>query len=425
MPLTGYLGAYIIYPILGDYIRSLAVACAIVLSLFVLVYIISFDKYIIKKFQLSSYVSSFVTVVFLVFHFLCFKTKLYNNEFLLSSIDITCIFNYTIPALLNSSLVLFLLRYDLNDELKNKRNSFNVGILCLALYLALCSNLYENAILAIFVSLDLFYSLIELKLKDKNINKFGIKNKIQIVVVIGWIFTLIFELSGKRAMDLSSGKSFDIYGAMQSFIGLLLQTNKLFVLISGIIVIVFGIILFMNKDINILKEWIKLVITCILVCIYVVLLSGKVSVSYAGRSDVFLSVGFYVILCVCFSLAYIMKKESRINIFIPIIVFILFCQVINASKSFKDINGYQLSWEQCKNVDDYILLNITEADRKGQDCLQLSVPKGNADFSNWPHATYMGSLISDTLYRHGIISKPIAIEISPDENINQKFNLTY
>lgn len=423
MPFAGYIGAYIIYPILGDYIRSLAIACGLILCLFILLYVVAFDQFIIKKFHLSNYVSSFVTAIFVIFHFLFFKTNTHNNEYLLSSIDITCFFNYTIPALLNGALVLYLLGNDINKEFNNKNSVYKTGVLCLAFYLALCSNLFENAILAVWVGIDLLISLIGKGLKKFKVKKWVFENKVSILLLVGWCLTLVFELSGQRAQDLSGGKAMNLGGAIQSFMKLVLQTNKLFVLISGMIVLVFLWLLVKNKEIEIMKEWIKIVAACILMCVYILLLSAKVSAGYAGRSDVFLSIGFYVLLCVCFSLAYIMKKIPQISIFIPMIVFVLFMQVINGSKAFKDANGYQLSWEQCKEVDDYILSEIIEADKNGKESMKLSVPKGSEDTSNWPHATYMGSLISDTLYRHGVIRNPIDIEIIPDERINEKYNL--
>ena len=52
----------------------------------------------------------------------------------------------------------------------------------------------------------------------------------------------------------------------------------------------------------------------------------------------------------------------------------------------------------------------------------LYVPKGN-NIDNWPHPMYMGKRISNTLYKHGLISKLIKIKIQPDETLNQKYNI--
>lgn len=423
MSLVAYMGAYVIYPILGDYIGSLAISFGTALCIFILLYVIEFDKFIKERFQLSNYTSSFVTIIFVIFHFLFFKTNLYDNEYLFSALNVTCFFHYTIPALANGALVLYALRVNINEKMENDKNGFKFGVLILAFYLAICSNLYENAILAIFLGVNLVFSFIEVVLKRTKIKDWFIENRISIILLISWFMAVIIELSGERAISLQETTPMNLPGAISAFIGLVVQTNKLFVLICGLIVAVFGVLLIKNKDIECVKEWAKIILCCVLMCIYIVLLTAVATADSAGRSDVFLSIGFYILLCVCFALAYVMKRIPRANILIPVITFVLFVQVLNGSKSFKDVNTYQLSWEQCKAVGDSMLAEIIEADKNRKVSVRVHVPKGNEYEANWPHARYLGTLMSDTLHRHGIISGPMEIEIIPDETMNKKYNL--
>ena len=65
---------------------------------------------------------------------------------------------------------------------------------------------------------------------------------------------------------------------------------------------------------------------------------------------------------------------------------------------------------------------IKKADEAHQKEMVLHVPKGD-NLDNWPHPMYMGENISRTLYRHGIITRPIEITLQPDVSMNEKYNI--
>lgn len=102
-------GAFILNPFLHDYVFSLTVVFAITVSLFICVYLYRFIKLIKARFGYSIIIVIDLSTIFLLFHFLVFRKNEINNEYLFRAIDATCYFFYIIPALLNASIVLFLL----------------------------------------------------------------------------------------------------------------------------------------------------------------------------------------------------------------------------------------------------------------------------------------------------------------------------
>ena len=82
----------------------------------------------------------------------------------------------------------------------------------------------------------------------------------------------------------------------------------------------------------------------------------------------------------------------------------------------------QIDPKICYQIDNDIIQQVQEADREGKSEMVLRVPKGD-NKDNWPHPMYMGGNLARTLYKHGLISKPIKITIQPDTSINEKYHI--
>ncbi len=105
-PLVGYVAAYVIKPLTGNYIYSITLVSAGVLSGIIVVYVLLFRRWLEKFWGLSlenSYIFSFI---FFLIHFLIFKGN-GTSQFLFGSTSLTNTFHYLIPALWNACLVLF------------------------------------------------------------------------------------------------------------------------------------------------------------------------------------------------------------------------------------------------------------------------------------------------------------------------------
>ena len=164
-PLMSSIGAYVIYPLNNDYLQSQCIIHAIVVSMSITGYTLSFLHFVRSKFSISSSTAYMLTILFLMLHFLIFRTEETNNIYMFYANDVNCYYNYIIPDLLCASLVLSLLS---KDWLKDKiMPTFKNSIIIVLLYLAICSNLYSSIILGGFIVSNILIDLIRCYRVDK------------------------------------------------------------------------------------------------------------------------------------------------------------------------------------------------------------------------------------------------------------------
>jgi hypothetical protein len=164
MPITAELGIRFIMPFSGDYIGSMAIAFAGMLVLFIIAYVYQFGKTLASLFNLRVGIKEIISVIFLIYHFLPFRV---NNKYLLYGGNVTCVFNYLIPALMNATIVMWFIgngMENLHDNSFLKR-----GFYVLVLYLAINSNMFHSIILASFAGANLIISFVGGYLLEGNI----------------------------------------------------------------------------------------------------------------------------------------------------------------------------------------------------------------------------------------------------------------
>lgn len=170
MPLTGYIGAYLIYPFTGKYVQSLTLASAIVYSLFVLLMLIMFYRALRKRLKASFNAAVTSEVLFFLSLFLLFKDTNQASYDLLWAVDLACVFFYIIPGLLNVGLMLYFEGEGNISQQFLKYSNLKRGILILALYFALFSCTQLNIILAaysfIYICIEFFKQLRSLSFLD-------------------------------------------------------------------------------------------------------------------------------------------------------------------------------------------------------------------------------------------------------------------
>lgn len=429
MPLCGYLSAYFLRHIVGDYVSSITVCSALIISSAITVYFYSFYRLIDLKFDLPLKGSLLSVLLLVLFHFMIFKSHQFNNLYMFYSSNLTCYFHYCLPALVNSVLVLYLFSIDDFLTIDITKN----GMMILALYLAIFSNIYHSVILAVYVFVRLARAYF--KNSDKHscysisfLKEFVRNNCGWFIVMAVWFLSLFFEAHGGRANQI--GHSIFTLPLKQTLIccGHLLKQ----------ISVNFGIVLFIilwsarviylkskNKDCTdfMYRDIVVQSLFCLgLVLVYTVLVSAKANPYYMANADVAISFLFYLFVILCFSIAYILKRVPKVIKVFPLICFIIAVQTFNSDSHFRESNTKNIAPSKCIAVDNNIVKQIIEADRAGKKKMILVVPKGN-NHDNWPHPVYMGPNISKTLFTHGIISQMVDISIKPDENMNMRFHL--
>ena len=155
MSLCSSFGVFVVNPFLNNYIFSLTISFAMVVSCFICIYLYCFYRLSLSKFNCPFSFSVFLALFFFVCHFWVFRHNDSNNEYLFRANDACCYFYYIIPALLNASIVLYLLR---NNKycFKNYKSSLKLSILILSIYFCVFSNLFQTSILISFFSFIIF-----------------------------------------------------------------------------------------------------------------------------------------------------------------------------------------------------------------------------------------------------------------------------
>ena len=99
---------------------------------------------------------------------------------------------------------------------------------------------------------------------------------------------------------------------------------------------------------------------------------------------------------------------------------IIFFNINVPEQTFFESNSSHIDWTIAYQVDNYIIQQIKE--NEDQNEIELHVPC-HASEDNWPHSLFAADRFSQSLYKHGIISKKVKINMIPDRNVNLKYGI--
>lgn len=432
MPILSYVAVYLVKPFVHDYILSMTVTHGAVISIAILVYLFVFYRWIQAKFRATEAQAFVFTLAFLLFHFSILKVEWNDNSYLFFSDNVTCYFYYVLPNLINASIVLWFMgsKAGINERWDNE-HPLRKGGLILLVYLAILSNLFQTIILIAYIGYDLLLGLIVyFKEKRKNILLFLKQNLFSVASITLWLLSLVFEFGGERSVDIASD-SIQIKDSILALIGYLPRLNRMTCLLFFISIIAAMIIWFRSKnkgeiDKRYISTVIRSLVCAVTVAIFLVLLCGVSGSGYLERADVSFGIFFYGFLFIMGSMLYVAQKYPRVILALPLVLYIVLMNTMIGERIFKESNMGSLNPQVCIAVNQDLIGQIVTVDQEGKTEMVLHVPVGNGKTEdNWPHANYMGYSIARTLYRHGMISKLIAIEVEPDPEMNKKYQVIY
>ena len=412
-PLMSSIGAYVIYPLNNDYLQSQCIIHAIVVSMSITGYTLSFLHFVRSKFSISSSTAYMLTILFLMLHFLIFRTEETNNIYMFYANDVNCYYNYIIPDLLCASLVLSLLS---KDWLKDKiMPTFKNSIIIVLLYLAICSNLYSSIILGGFIVSNILIDLIRCYRVDKkyiDVLKLNIK---KIIIVVCWLIVHLFEAFGLRA-KAASGFQVSLFDSIQTTLSNIvnMEISKIFLLLVMLSIICFTIIIY--KNISGGKSIFYQVSLSFLIClVYIILLSAKVSPDYIIINNGNFPFFFYLILFVCIILAIIVQKTKVIQLLLPFIILLFYSFINRTSNTFSDI------WRQYdfKTLSELTRKNVNviiSADKNYIKIIKITIPDFNNN-DNWPIKLDLD--YSNALYKHGVIKSYVKVKLIKGKKITE------
>lgn len=448
MPLTAELGVRFIMPFSGDYIASMAYAFAVVISFSIVVYILCFGKIFKTIYKLDEKTGLLLMTILLLFHFLPFNIAAANNKYLLGGESVTILYNYLLPGLINSSLVMYLMVHEKIDW-RSKKAFFKNGFFILVIYLCINSNMFHSVILISFIGTNLLVSLRSMRsmLGGGNTVKYALteyikQNMFNLAVLGCWLVSIWMESQGGRAKQSSSGGilNLPLKETVRQFMSSIGSMQKLFIVMCALIELtalgIYIISLLKSKKETDESEiysgidktfigWLGKELLCLIITVvYLLLLCAKVSPAYITQSLVMFSWMFWIMLIVFSALAYILSKLPAAVMVLPLLLFVLIFETAINGRSSYCHNYWPVSFspQTVKELDENIVGQVKEAEMVGMDSVEVLIPVHDSD--SFPMAlSYGGERIAKSLYRHGIVGRYISITLVPDSSINDAFQL--
>ncbi|GHV21161.1 hypothetical protein FACS189494_06160 [Spirochaetia bacterium] len=405
-PLAGYFSAFIVYPIIGDYVDAITVTAGLIIASMVTFLYYSLYKlfYTASKHTVLALCSALLV---LIMYFLVFQSKSENNLYLLWSSNLCCAFYYMLPNILNSILVCYFIRkYCENKEINLKNLGIEkMGLLILILYYAMFSMLWSCSILACYIFYELLYDCFKCRFE----NWFS-KHRINLVILGFFVAYCIFEFWGGRSKNLIENQeniSFirKLILSIHGFKGLALQMNRMFLAFSfG----TFFIALFLyirnrkNTQIRALTTMVELsFFSAISLPMFYIVAATTAGYGHASRMESVYGAYFYGILIVVLSVIYIISLYPKIFVIFPLILSILFIETTRSVHTFN--NGFytDTTQEQKAILTKEWIEQIKTADKNGEKTVIIRYP----DITIW-----VGGGMAQELFAHKITQKLMDIQ---------------
>ncbi|WP_294157964.1 hypothetical protein [uncultured Selenomonas sp.] len=424
-PLTGYFAAYVVTPIVGDYLHALTYTAGLFLSLMITGYIYLFYQLMRKGEEHGRFRAMGVTMVFFALHFYLLRSQTYDNAHLFSTYNFTCVFYYLMPMLLNASLVLWIMRQGRLSEIYAQSTPVRKGLLWLWLYLAIFSSIFHNIILIVYLGIYSCWDFLDGGKRDAI--QWAKEHKMELVVLLAWLVCLFFEAHGGRARDI--GKDTFHLPWMETAIAaaILWSTMKhAAVAICMMVMLLAAGDLFYHRK-NEEGEGLRFLATSlmsgILVWVYLFLICTKSASAYFARPDVAVSWCFYLLLLTGFALNHLARRHPVLIQFFPVAIFFAFVVAFNHPReSFRESNADNLPAQTCYDMGHRFIQQMVAADQRGERKVDLHVVKADTT-DNWPHATMLQNVLPESLFEHGIIHHRIEVERIPDPEVNREYQL--
>lgn len=407
MPFFSSIAAFLVYPLIGDYMTSMIVTHGIVVSLFATFYTHSFLCVAQKRLLVGEIGSMALATLFLLFHFLIFRSAEIGNQHLFYSHDLTCYYNYTIPNLLNATAVMYIIG---KDWIRNVTNlsPHTVGVGILILYFALFSHLYSSCILGIFLGCNLLLGIWK-DYQRKVVLAKSFKKYFWVIIAVGvWMTANLLEIFGSRAELLAQENENVTWGenlinSIRSLYEMVGYVNRFFLFLT-ISCLVLGLILFFyKKGYRFLTANLWLMFAVLLV--YVVLLTSNVKPYFLLLADVLFSIVFPIMLLTMVSIAYLYNHNRYFVHIFPVGLFVVFSCINTTQPTFRAVTCSPcLDEKKLMSINEKLIEQIVSADKiHSNDSVIVIVPDMGSEL-NWPYNSGSYLFMSRTLYKHGVIS---------------------
>lgn len=402
--LLGYFAAYVIYPICGDYIMSFTYVFAGFISICIATYVVS-SALLLKK--IIPDIKDSVCIIASYLLFLVNFIMLRGNNFFFTASNLNCFINYLFPTIFCLVLINYLVAYIQCDKIifvnDDKAGYLKVGILILAIYLAVFSNMVCNVIFVIpmgLIYLDIFFR----KLKTHKMKELIRSFKDYWVFYYTFVLELIclfYEYNGGRANSFSLTLNDALNQSIEDFKYICHITDKK-ILALCVVIIICCLISNKNHDNRSVQSVMKwYIIGFIIITIYLFALYTKIGNHKIQRCENIFVMYILFVEASFIAFGYLLDKYSKVMVAIPLMVLVMTAMV--AYGDYKPSMSYYYGDRYlCYIINNNIIEQFIAAERTENYEFELHIPRsglGGYDFS--------GDRIAATLYKHGITASKL------------------
>ena len=409
MPMCGYVGAYVIYPFVGDYLFSITIAAAIILVLHIIVLCICFMMFVHKRLGFSVNLSLAFEILFLIFCFAIFRNR-GTSRYMFYADNMNCIFNYTVPGIVNAISVLFMMSYqDFSKAYKNF-GTVKKSLFILLIYFSVFSNIFHSETIAIYCGLILLNELIrKIKNKELVLREYIKQNKIYLSILMAWLCALVFELSGGRAGVVSIGKSLDFETSIRQLYAMIqAMADPFFVaFLMALIWLLFGVITKRKAPNLMCNMYESVIFNAGVLAVYLVLLSAIVP--YLSRIEASWNLWFYVVVVTVIGIASFVSAFSKVKVLLIPVIFVSLVAAFYPDGRFLMSTLGNTDYATCVNTGNYVIEQIVDADCDGKMSVEIEVPVYPDKNYEWAFSNTFGAEVANTLYNHNIIRHKIDV----------------
>ena len=431
MPFCGSLAAHLVYPLIGDYLRAMTLTHGFVVSLFLTLYIYSFTCMMRRLFRLSTAGTILSSALFLIAHFVFFRTGVVGNTYLFYCYDLTCYYYYMIPGVINASLVMWMIGNPRFSEFLSSCSPGKMGLFLLLLYLTIFSNLPDSGILACYAGAVILLNGLKLLRHKTDWKIFVRENSIFLGIICVWLLCAMLELNGGRAgsptdsdMSLLSGLGFNA----QRLATIIFRCRWVWTVVSALIAGAALILLIRSRGDAPEDQSFRTLLPLVLVAfaamaVYTLLLCTAVKNGCVNRAEYLFPLCFYGLLAVMLCFGYLLQKLPKTLYIVTVALCVLFCECNTLGVTYLESNTSNLNPAICNEIMQDLIDEILLADEKGLDEITLEIPM-TVNKGGWPlMPQFLGPRMTATLREHGLLRREITVNTVPSMEANWRYSL--
>lgn len=406
MPVGAWIGVYFLMPLGTGFVRATAIGLAVIVTLAILLYMLSFDFLIRRKTGLGLYSELSVTLLFFLMHFWIFRSAQSGNTYLFDGYDPNLYFYYVIPYMLNFSVCFIWYAMGETDGFR-EITGIKKGLWWLIIYLAVFSNMFVSIILAVFTAIRCLSIVLKNRGKQ-NLRSIAVSLRYELAVIVLWLYSLAAEATGGNAGHISEENSVHfaaaIKDAVAGSIALCKQINKYFAMFVVLMVIILICIMITKK--KSLGTCIGIILWGVMDYSYLILLCGVVGSEYISRAMVSACYLIPVLLIISLSAVSALELREDLITLMPLVVLIIVSLINTTKPVFAESPGTVRMKEK---LDNYFVEEFMQADLAGSNEIRIKIPDWYAyELEDYDlYSVYIPS----TLYKYGIISGEISCVI--------------